>query len=180
MFTRAKIWTLWEIAVALYCRDNLGLSPTSICMNLNRTPGAIRTRLHKFDNSSNNAEKELVRDYMDDYIGDDYGLKDIINVIKQKGMTHNTKKTEATKLFHLKVAFEIGDLVECPYYSFRGIIENFSVCDGMTYVNLKNSKGKKCATRIAQWSSNDTLPCYLRMICKAEVITKVLNKTLGI
>ncbi len=172
MYTKAKVWEFWELAVVLYCRDKLKLQSTAICINLNRTPGAIKTRLHKFDTSNNMKELSRVQSRINNYSNKGYNLEDIKIVIKDKGLMHD--------VLHLKIKFELGDLVECPYYNFRGFIDKFNVCDGITYVNLKNRKGNECSTRITQWSSNAVLPCYLRMICKAKDINKVLNNALGI
>jgi len=77
------------------------------------------------------------------------------------------------------ITFEVGDIVECPYYNFRGEITKFGTGD-KKLITLMDKEGVECFTKLRTVSANSTLPFYLRLICKKDDIDKILNDVLGL
>lgn len=70
-----------------------------------------------------------------------------------------------------EIKFEIGDLVYCPYYRFKGLINEFKTTNDIDYIILKNPKTKSyCSTVLRTDSANNYMPYYLQLICKKRRI----------
>jgi len=80
------------------------------------------------------------------------------------------------------LTFEKGDIVQCHYNNFRGVITGFSITDGETFVNLLHpNTGEKCTTKLKHFPNpvfRSASPVYLQLIAKADDYQNEIYKSI--